>query len=161
MRLRRTMAAVGGACALLLAGAPAGAQPETRTEHYTADFSQAFIGPCDGSTGTLTVQGEGIFQLVDTGRTFQLHDILHGSFSFDPDDPALETLSGHFVSQHRESVNYGQLKDFRVTDMIRSVGSTPGGRNLPVHTTLTVHFSADGDVEVKVDSIRCGGELIQ
>jgi hypothetical protein len=55
----------------------------------------------------------------------------------------------------------GQLKDWRVTDTIRSVGSTEDGKNVPVHTTLTVLFSADGGVEVKVDSIKCGRETIQ
>ena len=63
-----------------------------------------------------TVQGDGVFTLTDTGRTFQLKDNLRGRFSFDPDDPALPTSSGHFVVQHRENVNYAQLKDLRVTD---------------------------------------------
>jgi hypothetical protein len=157
MTLHRTIGALSGAAALVLAAAPAVAQAETQTDHYTADFSDSFVGPCDGSTGVITVQGQGVIHLTDTGKTFQLHDHLRGSFSFDPDDPGLETLSGHFVLQHRENVNYGHLKDWRVTDTIRSVGSTADGKSMPVHTTLTVLFSADGGVEVKVDTVKCGG----
>jgi hypothetical protein len=161
MKLHRTVAALGGTAALLLAAAPAIAHADTQTEHYTADFSDSFVGPCDGSTGVITVQGQGIVHWTDTGKTFQLHDSLRGSFIFDPADPGLDTVSGHFVFQHRENVNYGQLKDWRVTDTIRSVGSTEDGKNLPLHTTLTVLFSATGGVEVKVDRIKCGGETIR
>jgi hypothetical protein len=160
MRFHRTIGVVGGIAALTLTAAPAAAQAETQTEHYTADFSQSFVGPCDGNPGLITVQGQGVFHWTDTGQTFQLSDHLRGSFSIDPDDPGLETVSGHFVLHHLENVNYDQLKDWRVTDSVRSVGSTEDGRNLPVQTTLTVFYSADGGAEVKVDSVRCGGEIV-
>ena len=62
---------------------------------------------------------------------------------------------------HRENVNYAQMKDFRLTDSIRSVAVSTDGTSMPVHTTFTVLFGADGSVNVKVDSTRCGGELVQ
>jgi hypothetical protein len=79
-------------------------------------------------------------------------------FSFDPDDPAAPTSSGHFVVQHRENVNYAQLHDRRVTDTQHTTVHLADGTNLPIQIRTTVLFSADGGVEVKVDSATCGGQ---
>jgi hypothetical protein len=159
MGFHRVIAALGGAAALLLTAAPAGAQPEHITEHYSVGFSEPSLTPCEPPlSGVLTVEGDGVFTLTDTGRTFQLSDNLHGWFSFDPDDPALPTSSGHFVVQHRENVNYAQLQDWRVTDTQHTIVHVADGTNFPIQIRTTVLFGADGSVEVKVDSVRCGGQ---
>jgi hypothetical protein len=158
MAVHRIIAALGGAALLLLIGAPAGAEADHTTEHYTASFSQPSSNPCDTTlTGVLSVEGEGVVTLTDTGRTFQLSDTLQGVFSFDPDGP-VPSSSGHFVVQHRENVNYEQLKDFRVTDTQHSVVHLADGTNFPIQIRTTLLFSPDGSFVVKVDSLRCGGE---
>ena len=161
MRVHRLFGAATVVAGTVLAAAPAAAAPaESFTEHNIVQFTDpGFINPCDGSTATLTVDGEEVFHLTDSGRTFRLSSTLRGTFSLDLADPASD-VSGHFVSLHQETVNYSQLKDYRVTDRIRSVSLSTEGSRLAVQTTLTLLFGADGSVEVKVDSARCGGQAV-
>jgi hypothetical protein len=161
MRFHRVIAALCGAAALLFTAAPAGAQAEPITEHYSVEFTAPSANPCNPSiTGALTVQGDGVFTLTDTGQTFHLNDNLQGRFSFDPDDPALPTSSGHFVVQHRENVNYDQLKDLRVTDTQHTVVHLADGTSFPIQIRTTLLFHPDGSFEVKVDSLGCGGQAV-
>ena len=163
MRVRLTFAIATAVAVLLVAAAPAAAAGAfSVTEHNIVQFvDPAFVGPCDGSLGELTVDGEEVFHVTDTGRTFRLSSTLRGTFSVDFYDPAVADVSGHFVSHHRENVNFAQLKDFRITDNVHSVAVSTDGTSLPVHTRFTVLFGADGSVVVKIDSTRCGGELIE
>lgn len=162
MKLNRTIAPLCGAAALILAATPAGAQAEHETQHnvieFTDPFFSGFTETCDPALGNLTVQGEEVVSVTDTGATLQLHVNAHGSFTLDPHDPGLLSSSGHFVLQHRENVNYGQLSDWRVTDTTHAVATFEDGSSVPVHVRTTLLFSADGSVEVKVDSIKCGGQ---
>jgi hypothetical protein len=149
---------LGGAAAVLLTAAPAGAQAEHINDHYTVEFTQPSANPCNPSvTGVLTVEGDGVFTLTDTGGTFQLKDNLQGQFSFDPEDPALPPSSGHFVVQHRENVNLAQLNDWRVTDTQHSVVHLADGTSFPIQIMTTLLFHPDGTFEVKIDRIGCGG----
>jgi hypothetical protein len=162
MRFHRTIAALGGAAALLLTAAPAGAQAEQETQHFSFEFTEPSVNPCIPSiTGVLSVQGDGVFHLTDTGTTFQVSNTVQGLFTFEPDDPAELSSTGHFVVQHRENVNYGELKDLRITDTTLLVAQLEDGTNVPIQITTTLLISADGSVEVKVDSVRCGGQLVQ
>jgi len=162
MRIHRTIAALGGAAALLLAAAPAGAQAEQQTQHFSFAFSEPSVNVCIPSiTGVLSVQGDGVFHLTGTGQTFQLINNAQGLFTFEPDDPGELSSSGHFVVQHRENVNFGQLKDLRITDATLLVALLEDGTRVPIQITTTLLISADGNVEVKVDSVRCGGEIVQ
>jgi len=159
MRIHRVIAALAGAAGLLLTASPAGAEAAHFTDHYTVGFSEPSLTPCDPPlSGILTVQGNGVVTATDTGRTFMLSDNLHGVFTFDPDDPAAASSSGHFVVQHRENVNYAQLKDLRVTDTQHTAVHLEDGTNLPIQIRSTILISADGTVEVKVDSVSCGGQ---
>ena len=159
MRVHRVIAALGGAAAMLLAASPAGAEAAHFTEHYTVGFSEPSLTPCEPPlTGILTVQGEGVVTATDTGRTFALSDTLRGVFSFDPDDPAAASSSGHFVVQHRESVNYAQLQDLRITDTQHTAVHLADGTSFPIQIRTTILFGADGSIEVKVDSVSCGGQ---
>jgi hypothetical protein len=97
MRFHRVIAALGGAAALLLTALPAGAQAAHITQHYTVGFTEPSATPCEPPlTGVLTVNGDGVFTLTDTGQTFVLSDNLQGEFSFDPDDPAVPTEPPRF-----------------------------------------------------------------
>jgi len=159
MGFHRVIAVLGGAAVLLLAGAPAGAQAEHVTEHYTVGFSEPSVTPCDPPLdGVLTVAGEGVVTLTDTGRTFQLKDNLHGRFTFVPTASGAPSSSGHFVVQHRENVNYAQLTEYRVTDTQHTIVHVADGTNFPIQIRTTLLFSADGGFEAKVDSVRCGGQ---
>ena len=160
MRFHRTMAALGGAAALLVTATPAGAQATHETDHYSFELSFPFLAPCDDPpyTGVLTVEGDGVFTFTDTGTSFQLTDNAHGLFTVDPDDPDVPSSSGHFVVQHRERHNYDQLKDLRVTDTEHTIVHEIDGTNFPLQMMTTVLISAEGEVDVKVDSIRCGGQ---
>jgi hypothetical protein len=161
MEINRIIGTLGGAAALLLTTAPAGAQALHVTDHYSIGFTEPSVTPCDPPlTGALTIEGDGVFTLTNSGQTFQLSDNLHGSFSFDPDDPALPTSSGHFVVQHRENLNYAQLHDRRVTDTQHTIVHVADGTNFPIQIRTTVLFAADGGVEVKVDSVGCGGQIV-
>lgn len=132
------------------------------TEHNVVQFvDPGYIGPCDGSAGTLTVDGEEVFHLIDTGRTVAITSTLRGAFSIDFTDPTVSDIEGHFVSVHHENVNYARLQDWRVTDDIHAVASAADGGSQPVHTMMTVMFGADGSVEVKIDSTRCGGQAVE
>lgn len=159
MKINRIIAALGAIAALMLTAAPAhaSAPAENETQHNTVEFTESFVGPCDGSLGVITVQGQEIFHLTNSGNTFQLRSIVHGTFSIDFDDPGLANLSGHFVGQHRVNA---QLNDLRVTDTLRSVAFGDDGTVLPVRATTTVLYSPDGGVEVTVDTVRCGGQLV-
>jgi len=164
MRIHRTIAALGGAAALMLTAAPAGAQADQVTQHFSFAFTDPAGGnPCNpsGPGGVLTVQGDGVFHLTDTGQTFQLLNNAEGLFTFEPNDPGELSSSGHFVVLHRENVNYGQLKDFRITDTTLLVALLEDGTSVPIEITTTLLISADGTVEVKVDSVRCGGQIVQ
>jgi hypothetical protein len=161
MRFHRTIAAIGGAAALLLTAAPAGAQPIHITQHSSFQFSEPTVAPCDPSiTAILTVQGEEVLELTNTGQTFQLNVTAHAWFTFDPDDPNEPSSSGHAVVQHRDNVNYSQLQDRRITDTQHTIVHVEDGTNFPVQITTTLLISTDGTVEVKIDSIRCGGQSI-
>ena len=161
MKVHRVLGAATVVAGIVLAAAPAAAAPaESFTEHNVVQFTDTgFINPCDGSPATLTVDGEEVFHVTDNGRTFRLSSTLRGTFTLDLAAPASD-LAGHFVSLHNETVNYGQLKDYRVTDRIRSVSLSTDGSRVAVQTTMTVLFGADGSVEVKVDSARCGGQPV-
>jgi len=163
MRVHRIIAALGGAAALLLTAAPAGAQAEQETQHFSFEFTEdPSVNPCVPSiTGVLTVQGDGVFHVTDTGTTFQLLNNTRGLFTFEPDDPDELSSSGHFAVVHLENVNYGQLKDYRITDTTVLVAQLEDGTNVPIQITTTLLISADGSVEVKVDSVRCGGQLVE
>jgi hypothetical protein len=159
MGFHRVIAVFGGAAALVLVGAPAGAAAEHVTEHYSVGFSEPSETPCDPPLdGVLTVAGEGVVTLTDTGRTFHLTDNLQGRFTFVPDDENAAASSGHFVVQHRENVNYAQLTDYRVTDTQHTIVHVADGTNFPIQIRTTLLFSADGGIEVKVDSVSCGGQ---
>jgi hypothetical protein len=161
MRFHRVIAALGGAAALLLTAAPAGAQAEQETQHFSFEFTEPSVNVCVPSiTGVLSVQGDGVFHLTDTGTTFQLLNNAQGLFTFEPDDPAELSSTGHFVVLHRENVNYGQLKDLRITDVTLLVARLEDGTNVPIQITTTLLISADGSVEVKVDSVSCGGQSV-
>jgi hypothetical protein len=160
MRFHRTIAALGGAAALLVTAAPAGAQATQETEHYSFELSLPSLSPCDDPpyTGVLTVEGDGVFTFTDTGTNLQLTDNAQGRFTVDPDDPGVPSSSGHFVIQHRERLNYDQLKDLRVTDTQHTIVHEVDGTNFPIQVMTTVLFSAEGEVDVKVDSIKCGSQ---
>lgn len=160
MRFHRTIAALGGAAALLVTTAPAGAQATQDTEHYSFNLSLPFVASCDDPTytGVLTVEGDGVLTFTDTGTNFQFTDNAQGLFTVDPDDPAVPSSSGHFVVQHREHLNYDQLKEHRVTDTQHTIVHEVDGTNFPIQIMTTVLFSAEGEVDVKVDTIKCGGQ---
>ena len=162
MRIHRIIAVLGGAAALMLAAGPAGAQAEQETQHFSFEFSEPSVNLCIPSiTGVLSVQGDGFFHLTDTGQTFQLTNTVQGTFTFEPDDPSELSSTGHFVVQHRENLNFGQLQDLRVTDTTLLVALLEDGTHTPIEIMTTLLISADGSVEVKVDSVRCGGQIVQ
>ena len=164
MKVRHTtvVASVAAAATLIGAGHAAAAPLAHFTEHNVVQFTDpGFIGPCDGSAGTLTVDGEEIFHVTDTGRTLRVTNTLRGAFSIDFTDPAVNDVDGHFVSVHHENVNYAQLMDWRVTNNIHSVALAADGTRQPVNTMMTVLFGADGSVEVKIDSTQCGGQAVE
>lgn len=145
---------------MLVTAAPAGAQAAHETDHYSFELTLPFAAPCDdsSSTGVLTVAGDGVLTFTDTGTSFQFTDNAHGLFTVDPDDPSVPSSSGHFVVQHREHVNYGQLKDFRVTDTQHTIVHVIDGTNFPIQVMTIVLISAEGEIDVKVDSIKCRGQ---
>jgi hypothetical protein len=109
MRFHRTIATLAGVAVLLLTGAPAGAQAEHFTFPFSVDSTEPALGPCDQSPGVLTLRGDGIAHITDTGQTFEFGYNLLLQFTFDPDDPSLPSASGRLVAQHQENVNEDQL----------------------------------------------------
>jgi hypothetical protein len=162
MRFHRTIAALGGAVALMLMAAPAGAQAMQVTQHFSVGFTDpAGMNPCVPSiTGVTTVQGDGVIHLTETGSTFQMTSTVQGLFTFEPDDPSQPSSSGTFVDQDRQNVNFGQLKELRFSEDTLLVAHVEDGTNVPIQIRFTVLMFADGTVEVKVDSVRCGGQLV-
>ena len=156
MRVHRTIGLATAVAASLVAVAPAGAAPaDSFTAHNIVQFTDpGFVGPCNGSVGTLTIDAEEVLHVTDTGQTFRLSSMLRGTFSVDFADPAVADVAGRFVSPHQETVNYGQLKDYRVIDNVQAVAVSADGTSYPVQTRFTVLFGADGSVEVKIDSTR-------
>jgi hypothetical protein len=161
MKAHHTIVAAGAAAATLIGAGHAAAAPlDNFTEHEVIQFTDpGFIGPCDGSAGVLTVDGEALIHVTDTGQTFRLDSTVRGTISIDFADPAETDVEGHFVSMHH--INYAQLQDYRVADDTHLVAFAADGTQQPVHTKMTVLYGADGSVEVKIDSTRCGGEAIE
>ena len=160
MRVHRIIAAFCGAAALLLTAAPADAQTEHNDVSFTDPNFAGFAEACTPAVGTLTVVAKEVVHFTDTGNTFQFHASMRGQFSFDPHAPGLLSSSGHFVSQHKENVNFAELKDLRVTDTIHAVAKFEDGTSAPIQVMTTLLFSADGSVEVKFDRVKCGGQTI-
>jgi hypothetical protein len=160
MRFHRTIATLAGVAVLLLTGAPAGAQAEHFTFPLSVDSTEPALGPCDQSPGVLTLRGNGIAHITDTGQTFEFGYNLLLQFTFDPDDPSLPSASGRLVAQHHENVNEDQLHDRRVTDAQHAIAVLEDGTTFPIQIRTTLAISANGSVEVTVDSIRCGGHAI-
>ena len=157
----RIGAALAVAATLIGAGHVTAAPSTTFTQQNVVQFTDPnYIGPCDGSAGTLTVDGNETVHLTDSGRTFRFTSTLRGAFSIDFTDPTVSDVQGHFVSVHHENVNYEQLQDLRITDNIHAVAFAADGNSQPVHTMMTILYAADGSVEVKIDSTRCGGQPI-
>jgi len=160
MRFHRTIATLAGVAVLLLTGAPAGAQAEHFTFPFSVDSTEPALGPCDQSPGVLTLRGDGVAHITDTGQTFEFGYNLLLQFAFDPDDPSLPSASGRLVAQHHENVNEGQLHDRRVTDAQHAIAVLEDGTTFPIQIRTTLAISVDGTVEVTVDSVRCGGQAI-
>ena len=160
MRFHRTIATLAGVAVLLLTGAPAGAQAEHVTFPFSVDSTEPSLAPCDQSPGVLTLRGDGVAHITDTGRTFEFGYNLQLQFTFDPDDPSLPSASGRLVAQHRENVNEDQLHDRRVTDAQHAIAVLEDGTTFPIQIRTTLAISADGTVEVTVDSVRCGGQAV-
>jgi len=163
MKAHHTIVAVGAAAATLIGAGHASAAPlDNFTEHDVIQFTDpGYIGPCGGDAGVLTVDGEAVLHVIDTGRTFRLDSTVRGTFSIDFADPAVNDVEGHFVSMYHENGNYAQPQDWRVTDATHSVAFAADGTQQPVHTKMTVLYGPDGSVEVKIDGTRCGGEAIE
>ncbi|MGH2578745.1 MAG: hypothetical protein ACRDG9_13515 [Actinomycetota bacterium] len=161
MRFHRTIATLAGVAVLLLTGAPAGAQAEHDTGHFSVDSTQRSLAPCDEAPGVLTLRGDGVFHVTDTGRTFSYGWNLQAQFTFDPDDPSLPSASGSVVAQHHDNVNYGQLHDQRITDAQHLIAELEDGTTFPIQIRTTLVISADESVEVTVDSVRCGGQAVE
>jgi hypothetical protein len=161
MRAHRVIASLAVVAAVALPAASASADAAVETEHFSYEFSIPFEGPCDGSPGVLTAAVDEIFHITATGTGFQVSSTQRGSFVFDPDAEGEPSLTGHYTLLHHERVNFGQLKDYRVTDSTRGVGTADDGTKLAFTISTTTLYSADGDVTVKFDSIRCDGRLIE
>jgi hypothetical protein len=160
MRFHRTIATLAGVAALLLTGAPAGAQAEHFTFPFSVDSTEPSLAPCDQSPGVLTLRGDGVAHITDTGQTFEYGYNLQLQFTFDPDDASLPSASGRLVAQHQENVNEDQLHDRRVTDAQHAIAVLEDGTTFPIQIRTTLAISVDGNVEVTVDSVRCGGQAI-
>ena len=155
--LRIATGALAGLCSVGLAPAAASAEPAfSETIRDEVHVTQPVLGPCDGSPGLLTLDADIVIHRTSTGSTFTEQGTQHGDFVFDPADDALPALSGQFVDRRSVNVNFGQLKDFRVREMIRAVGIDENGGRFPIIVTTVIHFGADGSVEVLVDDVRCG-----
>jgi hypothetical protein len=161
MRFHRTIATLGGVAVLLLTGAPAGAQAEHVTFPFRVDSTKPSLAPCDQSPGVLTLRGDGVAHITDTGQTVEFGYNLQAQFTFDPDDPSLPSASGRLVAQHHENVNYGQLHDRRKTDAQHAIAESEDGTTFPIQIRTTLVISADESVEVTVDSVRCGGQAVE
>ena len=160
MRFHRTIATLAGVAVLLLTGAPAGAQAEHFTFPFSVDSTEPALGPCDQSPGVLTLRGDGVAHITDTGQTFEFGYNLQLQFTFDPDDPSVPSASGWLVAQHHENVNEDQLHDRRVTDAQHAIAVLEDGTTFPIQIRTTLAISTDGSVEVTVDSVRCGGQAV-
>jgi hypothetical protein len=160
MRYHRTIATLAGVAVLLLTGAPAGAQAEHVTFRFSVDSTEPSLAQCDQSPGVLTLLGTGVAHITDTGQTFEFGYNLQAQFTFDPDDPSLPSASGWLVAQHHENVNEDQLHDRRVTDAQHAIAVLEDGTTFPIHVRTTLAISTDGSVEVTVDSVRCGGQVV-
>ena len=158
---RRITATVAVLAAAGVAAAPSAVEAaDAFTFHNEVQFSDAYVGPCIGELGTLTVDGTEVFHVTQTGSTFRLSSVLRGDFSIDFDDASVSDVTGHFVSIHQETVNYAQFKDYRIVDDVHAVAVAADGTRSPVHSRFAIHFGADGSVEVTVDWVRCGGRLV-
>ena len=160
MRFHRTIATLAGVAVLLLTGAPAGAQAEHVTFRFSVDSTGPSLAPCDKSPGILTLRGDGVAHITDTGQTFEFGYNLQAQFTFDPDDPSLPNASGRLVAQHQENLNEVQLHDRRVSDAQHVIAVLEDGTIVPIQIRTTLAVSVDGSVEVRVESVRCGGQPV-
>jgi hypothetical protein len=140
-----------------VAATPVDAAATTFTERSAVSYTEPFLGPCDGSVGTLTVEGGSVAHVTDSGSSYRFHATTRASFVYDPDDPTLPTATGHFVAQDMVTLNYAQLKDARQRLLTRAIAVSSDGDRFPILFTTVTLYGADGSVEVLIDEVRCPG----
>lgn len=91
-------AASGLVAGVVAPAPPAHARTEPTTEHVMiSDTESNFIGRGDGSHGDLTIEGEQLVHIVDTGQTFQFTGVLKRVLRLRTLRPALATVAGPLI----------------------------------------------------------------
>jgi hypothetical protein len=158
MTIIQTLATTTAAAAIaVFTATPVEAAVTTAIERNPVSYTEPTFGPCDGNAGTLTVEGEAMTHVTDTGKTFQLSSTTRAVFSYVPDDPTLPSASGHFVSRETINVNSAQLKDARQRLLTRAIAVSEDGDRFPILFTTVILYTADGGVDVLIDEVRCLG----
>jgi hypothetical protein len=114
--------------------------------------TEADINPCTGDPGIVTSTFSGVVHitLLPNG-TYHLTGTIRGTFEFVPDDPALPTYTGRFVTWFGENSNNQNFAG-TFTFTVHGIGSD--GSQLKAHQTAHFSVSATGAV-VEFDKVHC------
>jgi hypothetical protein len=159
VNIRRTIMGLAGLATVVglspaaVAGA-AVASTEREPVHFTVDFVQ----PCNGVEGMLSVDGEATFHDTDTGSTYRFKVTTKAAFVFEPDDPSIAPATGRYIDHLIVNTNYGRPDGFSNERIItRAIVMTADGEQFPLSTTFVTNTDANGNVDVRVADVRCGG----
>ena len=143
------VAAIGVSTPALAAGPP---DTFTDTQKNVTE-TLPFEGPSAGGPGMVTITYNSVFHVTqfEDGR-YHLTGTQTGTFSFDPDDPALSTATGRFTTWFGEN---GNSSSFNATSTFSARGRTEEGEMLRFN--VTTHITIVGsDVVVEFEKVVCG-----
>jgi hypothetical protein len=151
---RRTIFVVGlvGLMVGLMAPTASGkADTFTETVHgVTETFPDA--NPCTGDVGDVTVTYNGVFHITEDPNGGQhLTGTQTGTFVFEPDDPAAETVTGKFTVWFGGNIT-ANSEGFWVTTVIKGTGSE--GSRFVFNANEQFHFS-NGELHVEFSLGNC------
>ena len=142
-----TLIALSSLVALSIA--PAAAVSDTQVVH---DVTQSFSADvsCGSPPGIITVTYSGVFHatVIDGGHV-RLTANLHGTLVLDPDDPALPTFAGTFVTTFGLSDNTNSTVQHQAFSS-RASAIDGSGATLDIQGVEHLSISASGEVNVNV-----------
>jgi hypothetical protein len=146
VRIRRVIGgvlatAIAGALLMLAPGSAHADGADVDTEVFTATATFPFVDVCTGVvTGTVTSTFKEVrHQVMRPTGTSMTRVNLHGDFVIVPNDPALQTVTGHFARVLERETGGGAAVDGTVLNV---VGRTTDGTKFRAH--VVTHHTENG-----------------
>jgi hypothetical protein len=144
-------AVIAGALLMVAPGSAHADGADVDHEVFTATATIPFQDACTGVViGTVTIDFKEVqHEVVRPTGTLMTRINLHGDFTLVPDDPALQTVTGHFTSVLERTTGGNNLVDGTV---LNAVGRTADGTKIRTH--VITHHTENGLGVTVVDFVK-------